>query len=166
MFIGKIKNRHRLKSKEIKDIKDKINKMFKSDFFDERSMVETGELDGIKIILVDNEPSFMFCEDGIVFTLHGLNKYKPKENFVVVDMGAIKFITNGADVMAPGIVDADKNINEDDQVWICDERHRKPLAVGIALMSGEKILSEKQGKAVKVIHYVGDRVWNLIAKSL
>jgi len=166
MFIGKIKNRHRLKSKEIKDIKDKINKMFKSDFFDERSMVETGELDGIKIILVDDEPSFMFCEDEIIFTLHGLNKYKPKENFVVVDMGAIKFITNGADVMAPGIVDVDKNINEDDQVWICDERHRKPLAVGIALMSGEKILSEKQGKAVKVIHYVGDRVWNLIAKSL
>jgi len=166
MFIGKIKNRHRLKSKEIKDIQSQINKTFKYDFFNERSMVETGDLEGIKIILVDDEPSFMFYEDRIIFTLHGLNKYKPKENFVVVDMGAIKFITNGADVMSPGIVDADKNIKENDQVWICDERHHKPLAVGIALMSGEKMLSEKQGKAIKVVHYVGDNAWNLIAKSL
>jgi len=166
MFIGKIKNRHRLKSKEIKDIQSQINKTFKYDFFNERSMVETGYLEGIKIILVDDEPSFMFYDNKIIFTLHGLNKYKPKENFVVVDMGAIKFITNGADVMAPGIVDADKNINENDQVWICDERHHKPLAVGIASMSGEKMISEKKGKAIKVVHYVGDEVWNLIAKSL
>lgn len=166
MFIGKIKNRHRLKSKEIKDIQSQINKTFKYDFFNERSMVETGDLEGIKIILVDDEPSFMFYEDKIIFTLHGINKYKPKENFVVIDMGAIKFITNGADVMAPGIVDADKNINEGDQVWICDERHRKPLAVGIASMSGERMISEERGKAIKVVHYVGDEVWNLIAKSL
>lgn len=166
MFTGKIKNRHRLKSKEIRDIQSQLKKTFKYDFFDERSMVEMGDIDGIKIILVDDEPSFMFYDDRIIFTLHGLNKYKPKENFVVVDMGAIKFITNGADVMAPGIVDADKNINENDQVWICDEKHHKPLAIGIALMNGEKMLSEKQGKAIKVVHYVGDRLWNLIAKSL
>jgi PUA domain protein len=166
MFIGKIKNRHRLKSKEIKDIQSQINKTFKYDFLNERSMVETGDFEGIKIILVDDEPSFMFYEDKIIFTLHGINKYKPKENFVVVDMGAIKFIANGADVMAPGIVDADKNINENDQVWICDERHHKPLAVGIASMSGERMISEEKGKAIKVVHYVGDEVWNLIAKSL
>jgi predicted ribosome-associated RNA-binding protein Tma20 len=33
-------------------------------------------------------------------------------------------------------------------------------------MSGEKMISEEKGKAIKVVHYVGDEVWNLIAKSL
>jgi len=166
MFIGKIKNRHRLKRKEIRDVQSQLKETFKYDFFDERSMVETGDAEGIKMVVVDDEPVFMFYEDRIVFTVHGLNKYKPGENFVVVDMGAVGFVTKGADVMAPGIVDADKKINENDQVWICDERHHKPLAVGIAVMNGEQMMEERQGKAVKVIHYVGDKLWNFIAKSL
>ena len=162
----KIKNRHRLKARDIKQFQDELKKTFTSDFFDERSSVETGEFDDQIIILVDGEPCFMFYENKIIFTLHGLNKFKPKQNFVVVDMGAIKFVTNGADVMAPGIVDADINIIENDQVWICDEVHRKPLAVGIANMTGEQMIAEKNGKAIKTIHYVGDDLWNFVAKSL
>ena len=42
-------------------------------------------------------------------------------------MGAVGFITKGADVMAPGITDADPMIQKDDLVWICDEKHRKPI---------------------------------------
>ena len=162
----KIKNRHRLKNREIKEIQNELQNMFNYDFSDERSSVEIGEIEGVKIILVDNEPVFMIHENRIIFTLHGLYRYNPRENFVVVDMGAVRFVTTGADVMAPGIIDADKNIGEGDQVWICDERYHKPLAVGIAIMNGEQMISEDQGKAIKVIHYVGDRLWNLTAKSL
>jgi PUA domain protein len=162
----KIKNRHRLKSKDIRKLQNELRNTFNSIFFNEKSSVETGDFEGMKIIFVDDEPCFMFHEDKIVFTLHGLDIYKPNENFVVVDMGAIKFVTSGADVMAPGIVDADKNIAENDQVWICDEKHHKPLAVGIAIMSGEEMVNEEKGKAIKTIHYVGDRLWNFAAKSL
>lgn len=162
----KVKNRHRLKSRDIRDIQNQLKKTFNHDFFDVKSSVETGEIEGMQLIFVDDEPVFMNHEGETVFTLHGLHKYKPRENFVVVDMGAVKFVTSGADVMAPGIVDADNNIDEDEQVWICDERHHKPLAVGIALMKGEQMARDNQGKAVRVIHYVGDKLWNLIAKSL
>ena len=165
MSAVKIKNRYRLKNKEIKKIQNEFKKTFNYEFFDERS-VETGDVEGMRIIFVDDEPVFMIYENRIVFTLRGLYKYKPKEKFVVVDMGAVKFVTNGADIMAPGIVDADKDINENDQVWICDERHHKPLAVGIAIMTGEQMISERQGRAIKVIHYVGDSLWNFTAKSL
>lgn len=161
-----IKNRHRLKSKDIKEIQEELKKTFETIFFTEKSSVEIGDVEGYKIIFVDDEPCFMFYENKIVFTLPGINKYRPAKNFVVVDMGAVKFVTNGADVMAPGIVDADKTINENNQVWICDENHRKPLAVGIAMMSGEQMINEKRGKAIKTIHYVGDILWNLVAKSL
>lgn len=163
---SKIKNRHRLKNKDVKNIQDELQKMYNQHFFDEKSTLETGDLQGIKIILVDDTPCFIIHEKQTVFTLRGIYKYKPREKFVVVDMGAIQFVTNGADVMAPGIVDADKNINENDQVWICEEKHHKPLAVGIALMNGEEMIKNKQGKAVKIIHYVGDTLWNLTAKSL
>jgi PUA domain protein len=76
-------------------------------------------------------------------------------------MGAVVFITKGADVMAPGITDADPMIKKDDLVWICDEKHRKPLAIGIAIMTGEEMKTKKTGKAVKTLHFVGDRLWML-----
>jgi len=156
----KIKNRHRIKSKEIRYFQNDLQKNFNQDFFDNKTSVETGEYEGVKIVLVDDEPCFMLHDGKIVFTLHGINKYKPRENFVVVDMGAVKFVTNGADVMAPGIVDAYSGIVEGDQVWVCDERNRKPLAVGIAVMSGEQMVEGDEGVAVKLVHYVGDVVWN------
>ncbi len=162
----KIKNRHRLKSRDIKNIINELKVSFTGNFIDEKSSIESGEIEGIKIIFVDNEVRFMIYNNRTIFTLYGLYKCKPNENFVVVDMGAVKFVTNGADVMAPGVVDADINISENDQVWICDEQHHKPLAIGIAIMTGEQMISESKGKAVKVVHYVGDKLWNFTAKSL
>jgi predicted RNA-binding protein (TIGR00451 family) len=75
-------------------------------------------------------------------------------------MGAIKFIVNGADVMSPGIVDADASIREGDIVWVRDVKNKKPIAVGIALKPGAE-MPKTQGKAVKTLHYVGDEIWNI-----
>jgi PUA-domain protein len=165
-MITKVKNRHQLKGKDIKEIQRNLQQTFATIFFDETASVETGEIEDRTIIFVNDEPCFMIYNERILFTLHGLNKYQPQEKMVVVDMGAVKFVTNGADVMAPGIVDADTAIVEGDQVWICDEQHRKPLAVGIALMDGEQMIAEQKGKAISLVHYVGDKWWNLTAKSL
>ena len=162
----KIKNRHRLKTRDIRKIQDELRSIFNSEFFNDKSSIETGDIEETKMIFIDGEPCFMYHEGKIIFTLQGINKFKPKEHFVVVDMGAIKFVTSGADVMAAGIVDADENIVEDDQVWICEEKHHKPLAIGIAIMTGEQMIKEKNGKAIKTIHYVGDTLWNNVAKSL
>jgi len=160
-----LKNRHGLKSKDVKIFQNELKIFYDDNFFDKKSFVEIAEFEGFNIIFVDTEPSFMLYENRIFFTLFGLNKYKPKKKFVVVDMGAIKFVTNGADVMGPGIVDADKSISEADPVWICDEKHRKPIAVGIAIINGEQMINKIKGKAVKIIHFVGDDLWNFLLKS-
>ena len=159
------KNRHSLRSKDIKIFQSDLINYYGETFFDKKSSVEIAESDGLNIVFVDNEPSFMLYESKIFFTLYGINKYKPKKKFVVVDMGAVKFVTNGADVMGPGIVDADKNIVENDQVWVCDENYRKPLAVGIAVISGEQMVGKMRGKAVKIIHFIGDEIWNFSSKN-
>ena len=74
-------------------------------------------------------------------------------------MGAIPYVTRGAAVMVPGIVAADERIKKGDYVVIVDEKHDKPVAIGIALMDANEISKEKSGKAIKTIHYVGDRWW-------
>ena len=76
-------------------------------------------------------------------------------------MGAVAYVYNGADVMAPGIVDADAGIRTGDFVWVRDEKNGRPLAVGRALMDGTTMVTERRGKAVESIHHVGDDLWRV-----
>jgi len=162
----KIKNRHRLKKKEVREIIEKPKSNFNSNFFDDNSVVEIGFYENTQFVFIEYKPYFMFYNDRIVFTLSGLYKYKPNNKRVVVDMGAVKFVAKGADVMSPGIVDADKNIQPNDIVWICDEKNKKPLALGIAIISGEEMIKKEKGKAVTIFHYVGDNLWNFLKSDL
>ena len=162
----KTKNRHRLKNKDIQKIIEKIKQDFECEDLSENSVFEVGDVEGTKFVFIDGKPDLMYHQDKVVFTLLGINKFRPNTRFVVVDMGAVKFVTNGADVMTPGVIDADKNIKENDFVWICDERNKKALAIGFALMSGDMMITEKKGKAVSVFHFVGDNIWTFVAKSL
>jgi PUA-domain protein len=157
----KIKNRHRLKEREVKELISDLQRRFVGTFFDAKAVVDVGTVEEFTVLLVNDSIDFMKYQDKIMFTLQGVTKYQLKNKFVVVDMGAIGFITKGADVMAPGIIDADVGIQRDDQVWICDEKHHMPLAVGIALLTGEEMKTKKPGKAIKTLHYVGDRLWVL-----
>lgn len=86
---------------------------------------------------------------------------KPLKRHVTVDMGAVKFVNNGADVMAPGITEADPAIQPGDLVWIRDEKNKVPLAVGEAILPGAQMPRGPKGKAVKNLHHVGDELWNV-----
>jgi PUA domain protein len=86
---------------------------------------------------------------------------KPTKAFVTVDMGAVKFVNNGADVMSPGITEADPRIQPGDLVWIRDEKNKVPLAVGEAVIAGALMPRGPKGKAVKSLHRVGDEMWAL-----
>ena len=126
-----------------------------------KSKVEILETDIYDIILVDGQPSIMNIEDTYFPTLKGALNLDITEKYVVVDMGAVKFVVKGADVMSPGITDADSRIQEGDFVIVVDETHRKPLAIGKALISGEEMVESNEGKAIKSVHYIGDKLWNL-----
>jgi PUA domain protein len=162
---ARIKNLHQLKRKDIKRLNQVISDQFEESFLQDNSQVEIGKIDDRELIFIDKKAWFFKQQDQFFFTIPGLLSLHPKKRKVVVDMGAVKFVTNGADVMAPGIVDADPMIDVDHQVWICDEQHGKPLAVGIALISGEEMVENRTGKAVRLVHYVGDRLWDLIQSS-
>ncbi|MGI0083398.1 MAG: PUA domain-containing protein [Nitrosopumilaceae archaeon] len=77
---------------------------------------------------------------------------------VVVDMGAVKFVCNGATVMRPGI----KNYSEfekDQIVCVSEESHSKFLAVGRSLVSSKEMPTMTKGEVIKNLHHVSDRFW-------
>ncbi|MCK5613932.1 RNA-binding protein [Candidatus Pacearchaeota archaeon] len=45
-------------------------------------------------------------------------------------------------------------------ITIIDEKHNKPIGIGLALFSGKEMQRVTSGKVVKNLHYVGDKIWN------
>ena len=155
-----LKKRHRLRRKDIKAISEKLNRIFSKQCLSLDDTVDRAQANSFDVILVNGEILGFFINDLPFLTVRGLLKYRPDKRYVTVDMGAVKFVYNGADVMAPGILDADKEIQCGDLVWIRDEKNLQPLAVGEALVSGKEMISSKKGKAIKSLHHVGDDIWN------
>ncbi len=77
----------------------------------------------------------------------------------LVDMGAIPYVCNGADVMAPGIMDIEGEFEKDGLLVIRDVKHKKALGIGAALYTSEEMRGLKKGKAILNLHYVGDKIW-------
>lgn len=153
----RVKKRYFLQKKKLKKILGELGDY--SVLIPPKAKVEMLEADPHPLLLVNDEPSVILIEGKPFPTLKGVLNLDLSRNFVVVDRGAVKFMAKGANVMSPGIVDADPNIKEGDTVVIIDETHHKPLAIGISIKSGVKMVQDSQGKAVKTIHYIGDKIW-------
>ena len=154
-----VKHRHVLRKKEAKKLVDELEQALSCSL--DPGVVEIVKSPPYEFLLFDGSLDAILIHDHIFLSLHGLMKYHPSKRWVTVDMGAVSYIVNGADVMAPGIIDADKDIQPDDLVWIQDEKNNRPLALGISLMTGEEMVHEQKGKAIQAIHHVGDDMWNI-----
>ncbi|MFQ6059777.1 MAG: DUF1947 domain-containing protein [Thermoplasmata archaeon] len=157
----RIRKRHRLKRKEIARLAEQISNQIGVPVFGEGDTVDLGNAPDFDVIFVNGKIVGIVFEKKAFPTVRGILKYEPRKRYVTVDMGAVEFVCNGADVMGPGIVDADPEIEEGDLVWVRDQRNLKPLAIGKALVSGLEMLEKRKGKKVKSLHYVGDRLWKL-----
>lgn len=123
--------------------------------------LDEAEAGPFRLLLRGNEAFALFVNGGIAPTVRGLLTFPATKRWVTVDMGAVRFIYNGADVMAPGIVEADPAIRVGDVVWVQDEKNRRPLAVGRAIKDGPTMAREEKGRAIETIHHVGDDLWRL-----
>ena len=160
----KIKSRHHLRGSEARKVIAKIEPLLDDSSRLRHSSLEMAISDeGVDLIFVDGRPLMMTVEDQPFFTVLGAIELMPKKRLVVVDTGAVRFVVNGADIMKPGIVSADPEIAVGDLVVIIEERHKKPLAIGQALVAGTDMKGE--GKAIKSLHHVGDAIWNEMEES-
>ncbi len=122
--------------------------------------IELLEQEEVRVITINKDIAFFYHEDRLIPALQYLQNHSLLKK-VTIDMGAVKFIVNGADVMRPGIVEMEEGITKDDAVVIIDQKNKKPLAVGIALFNTEEMRALPKGKVIKTIHYVGDGVWKI-----
>lgn len=152
--------RKRLSGKEVKSLNEQLSQNYSlTDFLDK---IDNVELIDDKLLAVNGEILFFYSGETLVPTLRLILK----SNFLkkaVIDMPAVKFIANGADVMRPGIKETDE-FQTGEIVSIVDQNNRKPLAVGQALFSSEEFKAMEKGKVIKTLHHVGDELWNLSPK--
>ena len=156
--------RHFLKTKEARLLFEEASERLETDLndlFNGKVDVELIETNFADIFLVNDRPLLVKAKEAFFPTLvfDEILALSPK---VVVDMGAVPRICNGADVMAPGIVRFEGEFEKDNLVFVVDERHGKPLAVGKAVCDVNTAKTVKRGVVVKSIHFVGDNVWNFI----
>lgn len=155
----RLRKRHRMRQKEISSIASAIEASTGAKVFTASDAVDMAEGPGYDAVIVDGKVLAMVL-DGVPFlTVRGLLRYPATRGYVTVDMGAVRFVANGADVMGPGVVDADPSVAEGDMVWIRDEKNKRPLAIGRALVPGEAMRSKPKGKVVSSVHFVGDKLW-------
>jgi PUA domain protein len=157
----RIRKRHRLKRKEIKRFSEEISLQVGVPTFDESDTVDLGGAPDFDVIFVNGKVLGLVFEQKPFLSVRGVLQYKAKNRYVTVDMGAVGFVCNGADVMGPGITDADRGIEEGNMVWIRDENNLKPLAIGKALAPGSEMLGKGKGKMIQSVTYVGDKLWKL-----
>ncbi len=165
--IDKIKNRHLLKRKQQKAEVEKIEQMLRTKVqLPDGSRLEAGTLgDGSKIFLLNGDILFFELEGRMFPSLRAVLEGYVTLPSIAVDMGAVKFVVNGADVMRPGVTSIPDGIERGSVVAVVDERHGQPLALGIAAMSSEEMRAATSGKVVFSKHHVGDEIWEF-GKSL
>ena len=153
-----VSSRHHLRSDTIDDLTASLADALGVDI--EGDTFELVELDNtaFDIVLVDGEKLVASVDDEPFLTVEGANEYPPQRGLVTVDAGAIEFVSNGADVMRPGIVEVDDGITTGDLVAIAEETHGKTLAVGRAQTDSDDMLGDA-GKVVDSIHHVGDDLY-------
>ncbi len=163
--MGKIiaKRRHPIRRSQVTDLIETLKGEIgpSAELFSAKTIevLETGT--ELHIYLVDKEP-LLIEKDGILFpSLRGALARPFPERRVVVDMGAISYVVNGADIMRPGIKSVSPDVIAGRPVQIVDERHGKPLALGVALFDAEDLIGQEKGKVVKTFHHVGDEIWNI-----
>lgn len=105
---------------------------------------------GIKILKINDEYLPFLSETQI------LEKFP----HVTVDMGAVKFMCKGANVMRPGIKTHDE-FEKEKIVCIVEESQHKFLAVGKALVSSAELEKMEKGEVIKNMHYISDKFWEI-----
>ncbi|MFB6086533.1 MAG: RNA-binding protein [Halodesulfurarchaeum sp.] len=153
-----VSSRHHLRSDEVRAIEETLADRLGIGI--DAASIELVEFadEDFEVGLIDGKPHVWYPEGEPFLTVRGANAYEPTNHLVTVDAGAISFVSDGADVMRPGITEADPAIEAGDLVVIVEETHGKALAIGEALTDGDE-MTGPEGKVVRSLHHVGDELF-------
>ena len=159
-----IKHRHFIQKSQIKELQNDILTQYDENFvnqiFPKKARIELIQTDaGDTLYAVNNVLKLWKSDEGYIPVLTLLLNKQVEMKKIVVDKGAIRFVTNGADVMRPGITQIEPSIKKGDIVVIVDENHDRALAIGKSMLDAKQMEDKNSGKVVKNLHTIQDDVW-------
>ena len=137
----------------------------------EKWKIDTPKVKNLKVYEIDNETQLITGEQIKILKIK--DEHLPflseislleKFPFVQVDMGAVKFMCKGANLMRPGIKKFSE-FSKNDIVCIVEESQNKFLAVGKSEIDSSELESMEKGEVLKNLHYVSDKAWE-VSKTL
>jgi malignant T-cell-amplified sequence len=148
-----------LSKKETSFIVDKLISNWPEKSIPKIKNIKSYEIEKNRKLLIheDNFAAVLIDESILPFLGNELVELFP---YILVDMGAVKYVCNGANIARPGIVKFETFL-KDRIVIVKDKDHQKPLAVGISLYDSENGMALSKGHIINNMHYVGDKFWNL-----
>lgn len=158
--------RNFLKEKETRALLNQATESLGTDIgklLPQKINIEVVETRDLRLYLANDRPVLVETEARLIPTLLFSEFFSiaPK---AVVDMGAVPYVCKGANIMRPGIRRFEGQFIKGSYVYVSDEKHGKPIAVGVALFDKEEAEKAIQGPVVQNLHYVGDFIWNSIKK--
>jgi PUA domain protein len=159
--------RRHLKDKETRQLLKEFVQRFPSSEPTLRSTKAFEELSVAEnlIFFADGKPIILRTQAGLLPSLKfdELINHLPK---IVVDMGAVAHVVNGAQIMRPGIRQFRGDFAKGDLVVIVDEKFNKAIALGLAEMDSESMKLLSKGRVITNLHYVGDELWKSFAAQV
>ena len=149
---------HSLSKREIHDITGQISKSWPTNSVGAIKNLQAYVIDGNRRLLVGNNlVAIQLAPDLIIphLTQHELLNHFAS---VQVDMNAVKFVCNGANIMRPGITDF-TTFEESEIVLVKDQTHKKELAVCISLVDDVNGKKMEKGVVLNNVHHIGDVYW-------
>lgn len=134
---------------------------------EEEGRIRTLELGGYDFYLIGDDKILVEVGDSITPAIFQDYNRDTLDRIpsLVVDMGAVPHITNGADLMRPGVREFSGPFRKGDLISVREEKYHKVIAVVIALEDYETCLSMAKGKVASSAHYVGDNIWKSLQEG-
>jgi len=137
----------------------------------EKWKIDIPKVKNLKVYEIDNETQLITGDEIKILKIKddylpflSENSTLKKFPYVQVDMGAVKFMCNGANLMRPGIKKFSE-FSKDDIVCIVEESQNKFLAVGKSEVDSSELENMERGEVLKNLHYISDKSWE-ISKTL
>lgn len=157
-----------LSKKEAAELAERIKRLTWGRVLGERRLREALEVEESGLRLYRVGPLLVAEKEDALFPILGWEGNSESLNLlpsIIVDMGAVPHIANGADVMRPGVRGFKGEFMRGDILVVRDEVHGKPIAIARALEDVDRCREMRRGKVAETLHYVDDKIWKLLKRA-
>ncbi|HEU5171951.1 MAG TPA: PUA domain-containing protein [Nitrososphaeraceae archaeon] len=149
-----------LSKKETSSILNKLLLNWPENIIPKIKNIKAYEIEKNRKLLIHEDNFAAVLIDEVILPFLGNNNLVESFPYVLIDMGAVRYICNGANIARPGIIKFESFL-KDKLVIVKDIDYQKPLAVGISLCDSKTGMALSKGHIINNMHYVGDKFWNL-----